>query len=50
MKTEYTAVIDGQSAKEISNTKRTADDYKDASLTITKTDGGSEKLEALFSP
>lgn len=45
MKTTYTADIDGQSGKEISNTKRTADDYKDASLTITKTDGGSEKLD-----
>lgn len=44
LKTTYTATIDGKESTEVTNTKKTTDDYRDATLTITKTDGGTEKL------
>ena len=45
LKTTYTATIDGEESTEVTNTKKTTDDYRDATLTITKTDGGTEKLK-----
>ena len=51
MKTTYTADIDGQSGKEISNTKRTADDYKRIFDAISSALGGeaAETLHCHFS-